>query len=59
MHSFHNTVRFEHEMFIVAWSIHNGAIVARARGDFPSFATRKLKQDLVEEPVFAQSTDVH
>jgi hypothetical protein len=46
-------------MFIADRSLHDGAIVTRGREDFPAFPTREMTQDLIEEPVFAQSTDIH
>ncbi len=59
MHAFYDTVRFEHEMFIGGRNLHDRAIVGRVREDPPAFSTRKMKQNFVEEPVFAQSTDIH
>ena len=58
MHAFYHTVGFEDEMFVAA-GIFTTAQSSPARAKFSALSRRKMKQDLVEEPVFTQSTDIH
>jgi hypothetical protein len=59
MHAFDNAVRFKYEIVFASRYSDNRAVVACARKDFSGSATRKIKQDLVEQSIFAQSTEFH
>ena len=59
MHAFYNAIRFEHEIIPASVHFDNRAIVARAREDFLRSPMQGMQQDLVEQPVFAQSAEFH
>jgi hypothetical protein len=59
MHAFDDAVRFECQIAFASPYSDNRTIVAFACKDFSGPATRKIKQDLVEQSIFAQSTEFH
>jgi hypothetical protein len=55
MYALDDAVRFQHEISFASGYFDYRAVVACTRKDSSGSPTRKIKQDLVEESVFAQS----
>jgi hypothetical protein len=57
MDAFNNAIRFEHKKVAALRHFQHSAIIARASDD--RFTERKMRQELVEQPVFADLAQFH